>query len=89
VLVDERAEAASTAWLQAGESARMRPGALPWDVPPPAERACAPGPPAPGPPAPGPPPARIDSAATEAKSEIACARPEQDEEVRIQRRPGG
>jgi hypothetical protein len=57
----------------------MRPGALPWDVPPPAERARAPAPPA----------ARIDSAATEAKSEIARARPEQDEEVRIERRPGG
>jgi hypothetical protein len=79
VLVDERAEAASTAWLPAGESARMRPGALPWDAPPPAERARAP----------GQPPARIDSAASEAKSEIAGARPEQDEDGRIERRPGG
>jgi hypothetical protein len=79
VLVDERAEAASTAWLHAGESARMRPGALPWDVPPQAERARAAGPSA----------ARIDSAATVANSEIAGARPEQDEEVRIERRPRG
>jgi hypothetical protein len=79
VLVDERAEAASTAWLPAGQSARMRPGALPWDAPPPAERARAP----------GQPPARIDSAASEAKSEIAGARPEQDEDGRIERRPGG
>jgi len=84
VLVDERAEAPSSAWLPAGESARMQPGALPWDVPPPAERARAAGPSA----------ARIDIAATEvaateAKSEIAGARPEQDEEVRIERRPRG
>jgi hypothetical protein len=67
VLVDERAEAASDAWPGAGESAHSQPGALPWDVPPPAERARA---------AP-PPPARIDGAATEAQSEIARARPEQ------------
>ena len=78
VLVDERAEAASDAWLGAGESARAQPGALPWDVPPPAER---------GPAAP-PPPARIDDAATEAQGGIARARFEQHGQVRIERRRG-
>jgi hypothetical protein len=78
VLVDERAEAVSDAWLGAGESARTQPGALPWDVPPPAERGRA---------AP-PPPARIDGAATEAQSGIARARFEQHGQVRIERRRG-
>jgi hypothetical protein len=44
VLVDERAEASPEVWPPAGEAARRRPGALPWDVAPPAERARAAGP---------------------------------------------
>ena len=78
VLVDEWSEAAPKAWLPTGEGARMQPGALPWDVPPPAER---------GPAAP-PPPARIDDGATEAQSGIARARFEQHGQVRIERRRG-
>ena len=78
VLVDERAEAAPKAWLPTADVARMQPGALPWDVPPPAER---------GPAAP-PPPARIDDGATEAQSGIARARFEQHGQVRIERRRG-
>ena len=44
LLVDERAEASPEVWPPAGEAARRRPGALPWDVAPPAERARAAGP---------------------------------------------
>jgi hypothetical protein len=89
VLVDERTEVAPEVWLPAGEAARRQPGALPWDVPPPAERARAPGPPpAERADAPGPPPARIDGAAGQAQSGLAGARSEQDEELRIERSPG-
>jgi hypothetical protein len=44
VLVDERAEVSPEVWSPAVEAARRRPGALPWDVPPPAERARGAGP---------------------------------------------
>jgi hypothetical protein len=78
VLIDERDEAAPEVWLPAGEAARMQPGALPWDVPPRAERGRAAAPRAGG----------VDGAAAPAQSGIAPARPEQDAEVRIERRPG-
>ena len=78
VLVDERAEAAPKAWLPTADGARMQPGALPWDVPPRAEPGRA------G----GTPTARVDGDAAQAQSGIAQARPVQDAEVRIERRPG-
>jgi len=78
VLIDERAEAAPKAWLPTADVTRMPPGALPWDVPPRAEPGRA------G----GTPRARVDGDAPQAQSGIAQARPVQDAEVRIERRPG-
>ena len=78
VLVDERAEAAPKARLPTAEVPRMQPGALPWDVPPRAEPGRA------G----GTRTARVDRDAPQAQSGIARARPTQDAEVRIERRPG-
>jgi hypothetical protein len=78
VLVDERADAAPELWLPTGEAARRQPGALPWDVPPRAEPGRA------GAPRTG----RVDGAAARAQSGVTSARPEQDMEVRIERRPG-
>jgi hypothetical protein len=78
VLVDERAEVAHEVWLPAGEAARRQPGALPWDVRSPAERARGE----------GPPRASIDGAAVRGESGIGHARPERPEGVRIERRAG-
>jgi hypothetical protein len=78
VLVDEQAEAAPKAWLPTNEVARTQPGALPWDAPPRAEPGRA------G----GTRTARVDGTAAQAQSGIVPARPEQDAEVRIERRPG-
>jgi len=78
VLVDERAEAAPKARLPTADVPRMAPGALPWDVPPRAEPGRA------G----GTRTARVDRDAPLAQSGIAPARPVQDAEVRIERRPG-
>jgi hypothetical protein len=78
VLVDERAEVAPEVWMPTGEAARRKPGALPWDVHSPAERSRGA----------GPPRASIDGTAVRGQSGIAHARPERDEGVRIERRPG-
>jgi hypothetical protein len=65
-------------WLPAGEAARRKPGALPWDVAPPPERARGA----------GPPWASVDGAAAQAQSGIARSPGELGEEMRIERRPG-